>query len=272
MKQTHVIVFIFILLLSLLFLFPFYVAILMSLKTSQETFLSFYGIPSALHVDNYIHAWNTSHYPRAIMNSLIITIGSVLLIVAVSALAGYSIARRKGWAYQLIFLLFLAGIMVPFQITALPLYKLGKLFHMINTHWGIILIYGGAGVQTGVFFYNGFIKAISREFEEAAKIDGCSVPGTFFRIIFPLLKPVTSTVIVLNVLYIWNDFLLPLLFLQKDKFRTIPLQQYYFFGQYSSDLNLAFAYAVMGMIPIVVFFLFMQKFIVKGITAGAIKG
>ncbi|MFD0693575.1 carbohydrate ABC transporter permease [Paenibacillus sp. GCM10027628] len=272
MKQVHAIVFTIILILALVVLFPLYVALLMSLKTSQETFLSFYSLPGGVNLGNYIHAWNTSHYPVALLNSFIITTGSVLLIIAVSSLAGYSIARRKSIFYQLIFLLFLAGIMVPFQVTMLPLYRLGKMLNLINTHWGIMLIYGGAGVQTGVFFYAGFIKAISRELEEAAKIDGCSVPGIFFRIIFPLLKPVTATVMVLNTLYIWNDFLLPLLFLQKDKFRTIPLQQYYFFGQYSSDLNLAFAYAVMGMIPIIAFFLLMQKFIVKGITAGAIKG
>jgi raffinose/stachyose/melibiose transport system permease protein len=272
MKKTHAIVFLVVLLLALFFLLPFYVALLMSLKTSQESFISFYALPHGFHLDNYITAWKTSNYLRGLINSLIITIGSVLLIVAVSGLAGYSIARKKGWYYQVVFLLFLAGMMVPFQVTMLPLYKLGKMLHMINTQWGIILIYGGFGVQTAVFLYVGFIKAISREIEEAAKIDGCTVPGIYFRIIFPLLKPLTSTVMVLNALYIWNDFLLPLLFLQKDKFRTIPLQQYFFFGQYSSQLNLAFAYAVMGMIPIVIFFLFMQKFIVKGISAGAIKG
>ncbi|MDB5052744.1 MAG: binding-protein-dependent transport system inner rane component [Bacilli bacterium] len=272
MKKTHAIVFVIILLLALFFLLPFYVAILMSLKTTRESFISFYGLPHGLHLDNFINAWKTSHYLRGLTNSLIITVSAVLLIVAVSGLAGYSIARKKGWYYQFVFLLFLAGIMVPFQVTMLPLYKLGKTLHMINTHWGIIVLYGGFGVQTAVFLYVGFIKTISREIEEAAKIDGCSTPGIFFRIIFPLLKPITSTVMVLNALYIWNDFLLPLLFLQKDKFRTIPLQQYYFFGQFSSELNLAFAYAVLGMFPIVIFFLLMQKFIVKGITAGAIKG
>lgn len=272
MNKVHAVVFSIILLLALFFLFPFYVAILMSLKTTQETFLSFYSMPKGLNLDNYILAWNTSHYPKAIVNSLIITIGAVLLIIAVSSLAGYSIARRKGWYYQAVYLLFLAGLMVPFQITMLPVYKLGKILHMLNTHWGIILLYGGAGVQLAVFFYAGFIKAISRELDEAARMDGCSVPGTFFRIILPLLKPVTATLMVINALYIWNDFLLPLLYLQNPKFRTIPLQQYYFFGQYSSDLNLAFAYAVMGMIPIIAFFLLMQKYIVKGITAGAIKG
>jgi raffinose/stachyose/melibiose transport system permease protein len=272
MKIKHVLVFLIILLLALFFLLPFYVAILMSLKTSQESYLSFYGLPQGLHLDNFINAWKTSHYLRGLKNSLVITIGSVLVIIAVSGLAGYSIARKRGWYYQLVFLLFLAGIMVPFQVTMLPLYKLGKTLHMINTHWGIILLYGGFGVQTAVFLYVGFIRAISREIEEAAKIDGCSTPGIFFRIILPLLKPLTATVAVINAIFIWNDFLLPLLFLQKDKFRTIPLQQYYFFGQYSSELNLAFAYAVMGMIPIVIFFLLMQKFIVKGISAGAIKG
>lgn len=254
------------------FLFPLYVAVLMAFKSAKETFDSFYGLPSSLDFSNFAHAWQTSDYPKAILNSLIVTAVSVALIIIASALAGYAIARRNKPFYNVIFLLFLSGMMVPFQVTMLPLYKLGKSLHMINTHWGIALIYGGFGVQMGVLFYTGFVRGISREIEEAARMDGCSTPGIFFRIVMPLLKPVTATVLVLNVLYIWNDFLLPLLYLQDKHYRTIPLQQYFFFGQYSSDLNLAFAYAVMGMVPIVAFFLFMQRFIIKGIAAGAIKG
>lgn len=272
MNKLRITVFAIILLLAVIFLFPLYIAILMSLKTAKQTFDSFYALPSSLDLSNYLHAWDTSKFPAALMNSLIITGLSVVLIVLVSALAGYAIARRNKPFYNLIFLVFLSGMMIPFQVTMLPLYKLGKSLHMLNTHWGIILIYGGFGVQMGILFYTAFIRQISREIEEAAKIDGCSTPGIFFRIIIPLLKPVTATVVVLNALYIWNDFLLPLLYLQDQSYRTIPLQQYFFFGQYSSDLNLAFAYAVMGMIPVIVFFLFMQKFIIKGIAAGAVKG
>jgi raffinose/stachyose/melibiose transport system permease protein len=257
---------------ALVFLFPFYVAVLMAFKTSKETFDSFYGLPSSIDFENFVLAWNASKYPAAILNSFIISVISVLLIILVSALAGYSIARRNKPFYNFVFIVFLAGLVVPFQITMLPLYKMGKELALLNSHWGIALIYGGLGVQMGVLFYAGFIKAISREIEEAARIDGCSTPGIFIRIILPLLKPVTATVLVLNALYIWNDFLLPLLYLQDKSYRTIPLQQYFFFGQYSSDLNLAFAYAVMGMIPIIAFFLLTQKYIIKGIAAGAIKG
>ncbi|REE87442.1 carbohydrate ABC transporter membrane protein 2 (CUT1 family) [Paenibacillus taihuensis] len=272
MKLTHAVVLTLITLLALIFVFPLYVAVLMALKSAKETFDSFYALPSGLHLDNFVHAWKTSKYPSAIRNSLWVNLISVALIVFVSALAGYSIARRNKPMYKFIYVLFLSGLMVPFQVIMLPLYKMGKMTHMINTHWGIALIYGGFGVQMGVLFYAGFIRGISLEIEEAARIDGCSTPGIFARIILPLLKPVTATVVVLNALYIWNDFLLPLLYLQDKAFRTIPLQQYYFFGQYSSDLNLAFAYAVMGLIPIIAFFLFMQRFIIKGIAAGAIKG
>ncbi|WP_229522394.1 carbohydrate ABC transporter permease [Paenibacillus monticola] len=272
MKKNQVAVFIVVLLLAVVFLFPIYLAVLMSVKTAKQTFDSFYALPSSFDLSNYWHAWETSKFPIAITNSLIITSLSVILIVLVSALAGYSIARRNKPFYNIIFLLFLSGMMIPFQVTMLPLYKLGKNLHMLDTHWGIILIYGGFGVQTGVLFYTAFIRQISKEIEEAAKIDGCSTPGIFMRIIIPLLKPVTATVVVLNALYIWNDFLLPLLYLQDNSYRTIPLQQYFFFGQYSSDLNLAFAYAVMGMIPVIAFFLVMQKFIIKGIAAGAVKG
>jgi len=272
MRPTRVLAFAFVALLAIVFLFPLYVALLMSLKTAQQTFQSFYALPPGLNLSNFVSAWQTSHYPTAIVNSLIVTAISVALIVFASALAGYAIARRNKPFYNLIFVLFLSGMMVPFQVTMLPLYKLGKSLHLINTHWGITLVYGGMGVQMGVLFYTGFVKGISREIEEAARIDGCSTPGIFARIVLPLLKPVTATVLVLNALYIWNDFLLPLLYLQDKQYRTIPLQQYFFFGQYSSDLNLAFAYAVMGMIPIVAFFLFMQRFIIKGIAAGAVKG
>ncbi len=248
MKIRQTAIFSAVLLAALVFLFPFYVALLMALKTPKETFDSFYGLPSSLNMANFASAWSASNYPSAMLNSFLITAISITLIIFVSALAGYSIARRNKPFYNFIFIVFLAGLVVPFQITMLPLYKLGKDLGLLNTHWGIALIYGGFGVQMGVLFYAGFIRAISTEIEEAAKIDGCSTPGIFIRIIMPLLKPVTATVLVLNALFIWNDFLLPLLYLQDKAYRTIPLQQYFFFGQYSSDLNLAFAYAVMGMI------------------------
>lgn len=272
MKAAKIPTFAVVTLLAVLFLFPLYVAVLMAFKSAKETFDSFYALPARIDFANFVHAWQTSDYPKAILNSAIVTALSVALIVIASSLAGYAIARRNKPFYNIVFLLFLSGMMVPFQVTMLPLYKLGKSLHLVNSHWGIALVYGGFGVQMGVLFFAGFVRGISREIEEAARIDGCTTPGIFFRIVLPLLKPVTATVAVLNVLYIWNDFLLPLLYLQDKSFRTIPLQQYYFFGQYSSDLNLAFAYAVMGMIPIVAFFLFMQRFIVKGIAAGAIKG
>ncbi|MFC4809802.1 carbohydrate ABC transporter permease [Paenibacillus sp. GCM10023250] len=272
MRSAKVIVFAAVLLLAAVFMFPLYVSLLMAMKSAKETFDSFYALPGSLNFANFAHAWETSKFPEAITNSLIVTALSVALIIVVSALSGYAIARGSKPFYNLVYLLFLSGMMVPFQVTMLPLYKLGKSLHLLNSHWGIMLIYGGFGVQSGVLFYTGFVRGISREIEEAARIDGCSTPGIFARIILPLLKPVTATVLVLNALYIWNDFLLPLLYLQEKSYRTIPLQQYFFFGQYSSDLNLAFAYAVMGMIPIVAFFLFMQRFIIKGIAAGAIKG
>lgn len=272
MRSVKPVVLALVVLLAAVFLFPFYVALLMAFKSAKESFDSFYALPSGLHFSNFVHAWETSKYPTAITNSLIVTALSVALIIVVSALSGYAVARGNKPFYNIVYLLFLSGMMVPFQVTMLPLYKLGKNLHLLNSHWGLMLIYGGFGVQTGILFYTGFVRGISREIEEAARIDGCSTPGIFVRIILPLLKPVTATVLVLNALYIWNDFLLPLLYLQDKDFRTIPLQQYFFFGQYSSDLNLAFAYAVMGMIPIVVFFLFMQRFIIKGIAAGAIKG
>ncbi|MDQ6421658.1 carbohydrate ABC transporter permease [Paenibacillus sp. LHD-117] len=272
MKGIKPLVFAGVSVLAVVFLFPLYVALLMALKSAKETFDSFYSLPARLDFSNFSYAWETSNYLSAFVNSVIVTGLSTALILVVSALSGYAIARGNKPFYHFIFLLFLSGMMVPFQVTMLPLYQLGKSFDLLNSYWGIMIIYGGFGVQTGVLLFTGFVRGISREIEEAARIDGCSTPGIFVRIIMPLLKPVTATVLVLNALYIWNDFLLPLLYLQQDEYRTIPLQQYFFFGQYSSDLNLAFAYAVMGLIPIIAFFLFMQRYIIKGIAAGAVKG
>lgn len=253
-------------------LYPFYIVLLMAFKSDKETFLSFYAMPRQLYLDNIITAFKVSHYSQAFLNSFVITLGSTLCIILVTGMAGYAIARNNSFPYRFLYILFISGLMVPFQVIMVPLYKLGKTIGLISTYHGITVVYAALAVQSCVFLYTGFVKTIPREIEEAAIIDGCSVPGIYFRMVFPLLKPVTSTVIIINVIYIWNDFLLPLLFLQDPDMRTIPLQQYYFYGQYNNKLNLAYASFLLALVPILIFYFLMQKQIVKGIAAGAVKG
>ncbi len=185
-----------------------------------------------------------------------ITAVSLIFIIITTSMAGYAIARSTKRFYNFIYVLFVSGMMVPFQVIMIPLYKMGRKFGLVNNRWGIILIYICLGVHLAVFLYTGFVKAIPKELEEAATIDGASTPQTFFRIVFPLLKPTTMTIIVLDTMWIWNDFFLPLLFLQDSRIRTLPLTQFYFYGKYNTQMNLAFAAFILAMLPIIFFLLF----------------
>jgi raffinose/stachyose/melibiose transport system permease protein len=166
---------------------------------------------------------------------------------------------------------FVAAMVIPFQSIMIPLVKVAGNLNLLNSIWGIVIMYLGFGSGMTIFLYHGFIKGIPVELEEAAIIDGCSRLGVFWRIVFPLLKPITVTVVILNSLWIWNDFLLPSLVLQDPELRTIPLATFFFFGQYTKQWDLALAALVISIIPLLIFFFAMQKHIVKGITSGSIK-
>ena len=167
--------------------------------------------------------------------------------------------------------LYLASLMIPFQIMMIPVYKIYKNLHLQNSLFGMILILTGTSVAYATFLYVGFVKSIPRELEEAAKLDGCGPYQTFFRVVFPLLKPVTVTVAALHVMWLWNDFNIALIILQKDEVRTLTVKQYYFFGQYTAEYGMAFASAILSMIPVLIFFLSAQRYLVEGVSAGAVK-
>ena len=204
------------------------------------------------------------------MNSLLITIVSTTLIVIFASMAAWMLVRSKSKWSTFLFFLFAAAMLIPFQSVMLPLINiLGKL-NLLNPA-GLILAYVGFGSSLSIVLYHGFIKGIPLELEEAAVIDGCNKFQVFWFIVFPLLKPITVTVSILNVMWVWNDFLLPQLIINRPEWHTIPLKMFYFFGQYSKRWDLALAGLVIGMIPIIVFYFFAQKHIVKGITQGSIK-
>ncbi|HOJ64061.1 MAG TPA: carbohydrate ABC transporter permease [Spirochaetota bacterium] len=236
---------------------------------------------------NYSGAWNFGNtpvrinnkiiknfvtFPRVFFNTLIITVFSVVGIVITSAMAAYALVRNEYRLSWIIFLLFTFSMVVPFQSIMVPLVETAKGLGLNNTLWGLILIYIGLGSPMAIFMYHGFIKAIPKELEESAAIDGAGPFTIFFRIVFPLLTPITATIVILNVLWIWNDFLLPLIILQSKELRTIQLAQYSFFGAYSKEYGLALASLVTSAAPIIIFYLIMQKYIIKGITSGAVKG
>ncbi|QUP88665.1 carbohydrate ABC transporter permease [Exiguobacterium sp. PFWT01] len=258
-------------LLGLLYLVPFYYVIANSFKSMAEIFTNTSALPNEWLTSNYTEAWEAMNYGRVFLNSLLITVGANAVIVIFTSMAAWKLVRTKHWVSTMIFFLFVAAMVIPFQSIMIPLVKVSSILGLLNSHWGLIVMYLGFGSGISVFLYHGFMKSIPEEIEEAAIIDGCSTWGVFWRIVFPLLKPITVTIVILNSLWIWNDFLLPSLVLRDVELRTIPLATFYFFGQYTKQWDLALAGLVLGIVPLLVFFFGMQKHIIKGITSGSIK-
>lgn len=257
---------------ALIFLAPLYIVFTNSFKTSKGIFTNVLGLPgkATFTLNNYAQAFKDLNFMHSLMNSLLITIISTVLIIIFASMAAWMLVRSKSKWSTFLFFLFAAAMLIPFQSVMLPLINiLGKL-NLLNPA-GLILAYLGFGSSLSIVLYHGFIKGIPLELEEAAVIDGCNKFQVFWFIVFPLLKPITVTVSILNVMWVWNDFLLPQLIINKPEWHTIPLKMFYFFGQYSKRWDLALAGLVIGMIPIILFYFFAQKHIVKGITQGSIK-
>lgn len=258
-------------LLGLIFLIPFYYVISNSLKSFSEILTNTSSLPSVLQFQNYVNAFEQLNYLKVFTNSLIITVASNIVLVVFCSMAAYMLVRTKKRISNVIFMLFVAAMVIPFQSIMIPLVKTAGTLGLLNSIWGLVIMYLGFGSGITIFLYHGFIKGIPVELEEAAIIDGCTPFGVFWRIVFPLLKPITVTIVILNSLSIWNDYLLPSLVLQDPELRTIPLATFFFFGQFTKQWDLALAALVLGIIPLLIFFFSMQKHIIKGITSGAIK-
>jgi raffinose/stachyose/melibiose transport system permease protein len=258
-------------LLGIIFLIPFYFVFINSVKGFAEILMDAAAWPKEFLFTNYIKVWDVINFPRAFWNSVIITVVSNIGLVIISSMAAWKMVRTPGRFSKILFVLFVSAMVIPFQTVMIPLMKLGGTLGLTNSIPGLIIMYFGFGVPLSLFLYHGFVKTVPIEIEESAKMDGCSEFGVFWRIVFPLLKPITVTVIILNTLWIWNDFLLPLLVLQDAELRTIPLATSSFFAQYTKQWDMGLAALVLGIMPIIVFFLFLQKHIIKGIASGSIK-
>jgi len=261
--------------LLILYMAPFYLMFINSFKTRREIFANTTGLPDTWNFKNYLDAMKRMDMISSFTNSMIITVGSVALIILFSSMAAWVLVRNKTKKSKILFYVFTSGMIVPFQAVMIPLVQwMAKIqigpIKMLGTHYGLIFMYIGFGVSMSIFLYHGFIKGIPEEIEEAATIDGCSRWQTFMRIIIPLLKPTTVTVAVLNSIWVWNDFLLPFLTVN-GKINTIPLAMNNFFGAFSKQWELAMAALVLAIIPIVIFYFFVQKQIIAGIVQGSIK-
>ncbi len=252
---------------------PIYYLIVTTLKTPQEATQSPLGLPGVVRIENYVKAWNDMQFPRAFGNTLFITALAVGIIAIFGSMAGYALARTKTRLGNGIFLLFLAGLTVPFQMNIVSLYKIVKSIGLMNTCWAVILVDVAVNTPQAVFLFKEFVEStVPKELEEAAAIDGCSVFGRFFYVVLPLLKPVISTVVIIVTLNVWNEFLTPLLFLQSRENDVILQEVTRNIGQFATDWTALFPMLMLGVAPLMIFYIFMQKYIIAGVAAGAVKG
>ncbi len=268
--------------LFILFMLPFFIVLMNSMRTNAEIINSAVGMPQNPGVlfENISAVWNnpTFDFLKALKDSVIITVLSLAIISVCSAMTAWVLVRNKTRWSTFLFMMFVAAMVIPFQVVMFPLISwfrdLGNFLHLplLRSHGGLIFAYLGFGESMTIFIFHGFVKNIPLEIEEAADIDGCSRAGTFFRIVFPLLQPVFVTVLVLNGLWIWNDYLLPLLLLGANgEVRTIPLAVQGFIGSFVKQWNLIMVSTLLAMLPIIILYLFAQKYIVQGMVEGAVK-
>lgn len=253
------------------YLFPFYIMLMNTLKTGKEVAMNSIALPTGLYLDNYVNAVKKMNLWVSFKNSLVITASSVLIIVLLGAMAAYPVSRiKKKWTKAVLFY-FLIGFMVPTQTTIVPLFLIMQQLDFVNTIHGIVFVYSAQCVFS-FFLYQGFIQTVPRELEEAALIDGCSLWGTFWKIVFPLLRPITTTIVIFETMWIWNDFMFAYLFLHSKSKTTLVLEIFKGVGEFSNDWSLMLSIMVIVLIPVVVFYLFMQRHIISGLTSGALKG
>lgn len=256
--------------LGLIWLSPFYLMIVNSFKTKREIFSDTLKLPEQFSFANYMEAFTQLDFLKTFMNSVIITVVSVAIIIVFSSMAAYALSRNKGKVSTVIFFIFVAAMLIPFQSVMIPLVTIFGKLEMLNRA-GIIFMYLGFGASLSIFLYHGTLNGIPKSLDEAATIDGANRFQIFWHIIFPMLKPITVTVAILNTIWIWNDYLLPSLVINQEGMETIPLKMFFFFGEYTKQWHLALAGLTLAIIPVIIVYFFAQREIIKGISEGAVK-
>jgi len=273
-KFSNILIFTFLLVVSFVFFIPIITVLANSFKDKFSISQTPFVLPNSdtfAGVENYINGINDTGFLSAFFWSLFITVGSVAVIVLFTAMTAWYITRVKTRLNQALYYLFVFSMIVPFQMVMFTMSKIANILSLDNP-FGLIIIYLGFGSGLSVFIFSGFVKSIPLSLEEAAIIDGCNVLQTFWHVVFPILKPTAITVAILNTMWIWNDYLLPYLVIGSD-YKTIPIAVQYLKGGYGSvDMGAMMAMLVLAILPVVIFYLSCQKYIIKGVAAGAVKG
>lgn len=273
-KAVSVIIYVTLAFFAAVFLFPIIIVIVNSFKTKFQISTSPFSLPlgeTFAGIENYFNGINATGFPTAFFWSLFVTVFSVAAILFFTSMTAWYIVRVKGVFNKIFYYLLLFSMIVPFQMVMFTMSKMANILHLDNPI-GLVVIYLGFGAGLSVFMFCGFIKSVPLSIEEAATIDGCSPLQTFFLVVLPLLKPTAITVAILDTMWIWNDYLLPYLTVGFD-YKTIPIAVQYLKGGYGSvDMGAMMAMLVLSIVPVVLFYLFCQKYIIKGVAAGAVKG
>ncbi|MDD2971792.1 MAG: carbohydrate ABC transporter permease [Lachnospiraceae bacterium] len=260
-------------LIALVYIYPVYLMFINSVKPFGEVVADVIALPKTIEWQNYKDVIDKMNYGRLFLNNVVITTIGILGIVAFSASTAYILDRRPGKYTRVVHLLVITPMLIPFQTIMITLLKVMNIVHLSGSTWGLGIQYWGFGIPMATFIYCNFMKTIPKEIDESAFMDGASTAKTFTAVIFPLLKSVTATVIVLDVMWIWNDFLLPLLMVNSSpKTKTLVLSAYAFVGQFNTQWHYAMTAMVLAVVPSIIFFILLQKNIVDGVVAGAVKG
>lgn len=260
-------------LLALLFAAPLFIIINYSFKTKQELYTtSPISLPKSLQFDNYAKAIDKLNMGTTFFNTFFYTAISVLVLAILCSVTAWAIARCNKKFFKFCYIYFIVGILIPYQALFLPIYTIGYKMNLTNTRYGIIFMYIATGISFGVFLMNSFMSTVPVELEEAARIDGCSVFKTFFYVVMPLLKPAMATLIIMQTFQIWNDYLLASLYVSSKQLKTLTVSIQSLFSAQSSDYTTAMAAIVLSVLPVAILFVCLQKYFVKGMTVGAVKG
>ncbi len=252
--------------------FPIVLIFINSFKTNGEILTNMVSLPENISIINYVEAVSRMDFPRKFLNTVAISVFSVAGIILFASMAAYKIIRVKSKVSSVIYYGILFTMAIPFQVLMVPVVIVAREMHIVNTMQGMIFMYWGFLLPMALFLYCGFIKGVPRDLEEAAMIDGCGQFRAFFYVVFPILKPITATVAIINILGVFNDFMLPLVMISSEKLKTIQLSMSVFYGTYVNRWDLIMAALVLSILPALVFFLLFQKQIIKGMADGAVKG
>jgi len=258
---------------AIMFLTPIFIIINYSFKTKKELYLSNpFALPESFNFDNYIKAFDKLNMITSFRNTMLYTVISVFVLAGLCGITAWAIARCKHKFFKFCYVYFIIGILIPYQALFLPIYIIGYKLKLTNTFYGIIFMYVATAISFGVFLMTSFMTTVPVELEEAARIDGCSVIKTYVKIVLPLLKPAMATLVIMQSFQIWNDYLLASLYVSSKKLKTLTVAIQSLFSAQSSDYTTAMAAIVISVLPIAILFMSLQKYFIKGMTVGAVKG